>query len=64
MELKSGDRVVAETESTDRPARKGTVEEVVGPDRFRIRWEDGHESIFAPAAGSLHKESDEPRKAA
>jgi translation initiation factor IF-1 len=64
MELKSGDRVVAETESTERPARKGPVEEVVGPGRFRIRWEDGHESVLTPAAGSLHKVRDEPRKAA
>jgi hypothetical protein len=23
--------------------------------RYRIRWDDGHESVYAPAAGSLHK---------
>jgi hypothetical protein len=63
MELKSGDRVVAEAESTDRPPREGTVEEVVAPGRFRIRWEDGHESVLTPAAGSLHKQQTEPRQA-
>ena len=63
MELKSGDRVAAETESTERHPRCGTIEEVIAPGRYRIRWEDGHESVVTPAAGSLYKR-DEPRKAA
>ncbi|MCA1704558.1 MAG: DUF1918 domain-containing protein [Actinobacteria bacterium] len=32
------------------------VEEVVRDDphpRYRIRWDDGHESIYTPAAGAL-----------
>lgn len=61
MDLNRGDRVVAESESTDRPARAGTVEEVVGPGRYRIRWEDGHETIYTPAAGALHR-APEPRQ--
>jgi uncharacterized protein DUF1918 len=56
MELKAGDRVEVESESTERPPRAGVIEEVVqGPPspRYRIRWDDGHESIYTPAAGAL-----------
>ena len=63
MELKQGDRVVAESESTERPARAGKVEEVVGEGRYRIRWEDGHESIYTPAAGALHRARSERQEA-
>jgi hypothetical protein len=57
MELKVGDRVEAESESTERPARAGVVEEVLQGEpspRYRIRWDDGHESIYTPSAGALH----------
>ena len=56
MQFEVGERVMAETESTDRPPRTGVVEEVLGPPahpRYRIKWEDGHETILTPAAGSL-----------
>ena len=56
MEFKSGDRVQVESESTERPPRTGVVEEVVqgtADPRYRIRWDDGHESIYTPAAGAL-----------
>ena len=57
MDLEIGDRVAAESETTERPARKGTVEERLGDGspRYRIRWDDGHESIYTPAAGSLQR---------
>jgi hypothetical protein len=34
-------------------ARTGVIEEVLqqDPARYQVRWEDGHTSIFAPAAG-------------
>jgi Domain of unknown function (DUF1918) len=51
-----GTRVAAESESTERPARPGVIEEVVreAPSpRYRIRWDDGHESVYTPAAGAL-----------
>jgi len=57
MELKAGDRVMVESESTERPPRTGVIEEVVrgAPSpRYRICWDDGHESIYTPAAGALH----------
>jgi Domain of unknown function (DUF1918) len=58
MELKVGDRVEAESESTERAPRAGVVEEVLQGElspRYRIRWDDGHESIYIPAAGALHR---------
>jgi len=56
MEFKAGDRVIVESESTERPHRTGVIEEVVrgaSSPRYRIRWDDGHESIYTPAAGAL-----------
>ena len=56
MALKAGDRVRVEAESTERPPRTGVIEEVVRADpspRYRIRWDDGRESVYTPAAGAL-----------
>jgi uncharacterized protein DUF1918 len=56
MTFQAGDRVVAESESTERPARYGRVREVVHEDpgaRYRIEWDDGHTSVYTPAAGAL-----------
>jgi hypothetical protein len=58
MELKVGNRVKVESESTERSPRRGVIEEVVRESpspRYRIRWDDGHESIYAPAAGALRR---------
>jgi uncharacterized protein DUF1918 len=58
MTFQVGDRVVVEAESTERRPRAGTVREVVReqPPRYRIEWDDGHETIYTPAAGALHAE--------
>jgi hypothetical protein len=58
MVFQVGVRVVAESESTERPGRAGTVREILrdDPPRYRIEWDDGHESIYTPAAGALHAE--------
>ena len=56
MQLKAGTRVAVESESTERPARTGVIEEVLREPpspRYRILWDDGHESIYPPAAGAL-----------
>jgi hypothetical protein len=56
MGFQIGDRVLVEAKSTERPARIGTVREVLGKNpttRYRIGWDDGHESIYTPEAGSL-----------
>jgi hypothetical protein len=64
LELEIGDRVAAESESTERTPRTGTVEEKFGngSPRYRIRWDDGHESIYTPAAGALHRLRDAGKK--
>jgi hypothetical protein len=59
MAYEVGKRVVAESESVNRQPRPGVVEEVLRGDpspRYRIRWDDGHESIYTPASGSLRAE--------
>jgi hypothetical protein len=60
MAFQVGERVVVESESITRAARAGTIREVVreDPPRYRIEWDDGHESIYTPAAGALHAERD------
>src|SRR4029079_18623598 len=57
MTFEVGDRVVAESESTERRARSGTDREVLRDDpaaRYRIDWDDGHSTVYTPAAGALH----------
>ncbi len=59
MAFEVGERVVAESESTDRRPRPGVIEEVLRRDpspRYRIRWDDGHETIYTPASGALRAE--------
>jgi len=58
MTFRAGERVVAEAESTQQRSRAGTIREVVreDPARYRIEWDDGHESIYTPASGALHPE--------
>jgi hypothetical protein len=65
MELKAGDHVEVESESTERPPRTGVIEEVLqtAPGRYRIHWDDGHESIYTPAAGALHLAEPEKKPA-
>ncbi len=52
---KPGDRIVVESESVGTPTREGEILEaiqgVVGV-RYRVRWADGHESIFTPSGGA------------
>jgi hypothetical protein len=49
-----GDTIVVESERVDAPARRGVIEEVVRdkPPCYRVRWDDGHESLFTPSAGA------------
>ncbi|MFI5227245.1 MAG: DUF1918 domain-containing protein [Candidatus Limnocylindrales bacterium] len=55
MTAKIGDRIVVESERVGTSAREGEILEVVesgGVVRYRVRWADGHESLFQPFAGS------------
>jgi Domain of unknown function (DUF1918) len=55
MDVGVGEHIVVESEHVGQPTREGEVLEVVrastGP-RYRIRWVDGHESVFTPSGGS------------
>jgi hypothetical protein len=58
MTARAGDLIVVESERVTQPMRRGVIEEVLEdqPPRFRIRWDDGHTSIFAPSAGAARIE--------
>ena len=56
MEAKTGDRVIVDGETVGQPERHGEVLEVIEGAtviRYRVRWDDGHQSVFTPAAGTL-----------
>jgi hypothetical protein len=55
----AGDRIVVESERVTQPPRKGVVEEVMAedPPRLRVRWDDGHTTIFSPQAGAVSIEA-------
>jgi hypothetical protein len=66
MAFSPGDHVLAEAESTERTPRRGIVEEVLRDEphpRYRIRWSDGHESIYTPTDGALRPDQDETSRA-
>jgi hypothetical protein len=50
-----GDRIVVEGNHQDSGRRRGTVVGVLGNsddevEHYRVRWQDGHESVFFPGA--------------
>ena len=56
MVFQAGDRVIAESESTARAPRAGTILQVLRekPARYRIEWDDGHESIYTRRCEEAH----------
>ena len=58
MQASVEDRIVVESERAAQSGRAGVIEEVLArdPPRFRVRWDDGHTSIFAPSAGVVRIE--------
>jgi Domain of unknown function (DUF1918) len=54
MSAQAGHVIVVESERVAQPVRRGAIEEVLQeePPRLRIRWDDGHTSIFTPSAGA------------
>ena len=55
MTAKTHDRIVVESEKVGRPAREGEILEIIEASygtRYRVAWDDGHESTFRPSAGS------------
>ncbi len=55
MTAKVGDRIVVESEHVGQAVREGEILEVIQGElgiRYRVRWVDGHETIFTPSGGS------------
>jgi hypothetical protein len=51
MHAKQGDQIVIDTTTLDALRRHGEVIEVIGQgerEHYRIRWQDGHESVYFP----------------
>jgi len=56
---KKGDRIVVNAPRVGGTPREGEIIEVIEGDlrvRYRIRWRDGHESLFTPGAGTARIE--------
>lgn len=55
MTGKPGERIEVESEAVGQPTREGEILEVIQGEvgiRYRVRWSDGHESIFSPSGGA------------
>jgi hypothetical protein len=55
MSAKAGDRIEIESETVGTPIREGEILEVMQGElsvRYRIRWQDGHETVFTPSGGT------------
>ena len=55
MVARVGDRIIVESEKVGQAAREGVILEVIEASygiRYRVRWDDGHESTIRPSAGS------------
>jgi hypothetical protein len=55
MEGKRGDRIIVESRQVGTPSREGEILEVIEGNvrvAYRVRWADGHESLFTPSVGS------------
>jgi hypothetical protein len=51
MRARQGDQIVIDTTTLDASRRRGEVLEVIGQgerEHYRIRWQDGHESVYFP----------------
>jgi hypothetical protein len=62
---KKGDLIVVNPRRVGGPAREGQIIEVIEGDlrvQYRVWWNDGHESLFAPGAGAARIEPARDRK--
>ena len=56
LRARKGDSIVVEGHRVGGGGRRGTILEVHGPaehPHYRVRWEDGRESIFYPGGDAL-----------
>ena len=66
MAFEVGARVRTHAGSTTRAPRVGTIEEVLRGEpapRYRVRWDDGRETVYTPASGTLQAQPGRRRAA-
>jgi Domain of unknown function (DUF1918) len=54
-DAKIGDRILVGSQTVGTPTREGKVLEVIEGEisvRYRVRWSDGHETVYSPSGGS------------
>jgi hypothetical protein len=57
MAAKKRDRIHIDSDKAGKPAREGDILEVIEASygtRYRVAWDDGHESTIRPAGGVAH----------
>lgn len=62
--VRSGDEIVIAGHAVGVASRTAVILEVLGDpghERFRVRWEDGHESIFFPGEDAVVRRPGTPR---
>lgn len=68
MEAQVGARIIVEGNKVGQGRREGEVVEVMAtpePTHYRVRWSDGHESIFFPSSDArVVVKKPQPKKAA
>lgn len=65
MNASVGDHIIVESETVGTPTRRGEILEVMEGEvgvRYRVRWDDGHETVFTPSGGSAKILPKEPAK--
>ena len=61
MRAKTGDHIIIETTKLDTQRRHGDVLEVLGDhdsEHYRVRWQDGNESIYFPGPDARVRPAD------
>jgi hypothetical protein len=56
MDAAVGDRITLESNRVGAGSRTGEIVEVVPGDagsHYRVRWDDGHESVLFPSSGAV-----------
>ena len=67
MAVKQRDRIVIDSDKAGQPPREGDILEIIEADygtRYRVAWDDGHESTIRPAGGIVHVIHAKPPKGA
>lgn len=62
MDAQVGDQLVVEGRQVGAPRRVGTVLEALGVStsrQYRVRWDDGHETVFCPGSDTRVERADE-----